>query len=51
MKFDVKKFLPVVVTGLGFGVTLLSNLVEKNNRNEMKEDIKKEILKELSKDK
>jgi hypothetical protein len=37
------------VTILGVAGTLLSNVVDKNNRNTMKDELRKEILDEIAK--
>lgn len=47
-KVDKKKVLSVAVTGLGLAVTLLSGKVESNNREALKDELKKDLLKELS---
>lgn len=47
-KIDPAKALSVTVTVLGVAGTLLSGVVDKNNRNAMKQELKDELLKELS---
>ena len=46
-KERISKALPAVVTILGIVGTLLSNKVEADNRKALKEELKKELLKEL----
>lgn len=48
IKIDPGKALGYTVTALGLMVTLLSNKAEEYNRNAMKEELKKDILKDLS---
>ena len=47
-KVDGKKVLSVAVTGLGLALTLLNNKVESNNRQALKDELKDELLKELT---
>lgn len=47
LKIDGAKALSIGVTVLGVVGTLLSNIVDNNNRKEMKGEIKDELLKEL----
>lgn len=53
MKINIKKVLsnalPVLATVFTVGGMVLSNAAEKNSREEMKEDIKKELLEDLNK--
>lgn len=51
IKIDPKKVLSIGVTVLGVAGTLLSSKVEANNRQTMKEELKNELLNELSKGK
>lgn len=48
---DSKTALKVGSTVIGIAGLLISNLVDKNNRNDMKEELKKELLDEISKEK
>lgn len=48
-KLNSAKLLSMGVAALGVIGTILSNVVESNNRKEMKEEIKKELLDEISK--
>lgn len=48
-KMDPTKILSIGVTLLGIAGTLLSNKVESNNRKIMKDELKKEIMKEILK--
>ena len=48
-KIDPTKVLSIAVTVLGIAGTLLSNMVESNNRKTMKSELKDEIMKELAK--
>lgn len=48
-KIDPAKGLSIFVTILGVAGTLLSNKVEENARKTMKDEVKKEVLDELSK--
>ena len=48
-KMDPTKALSLVVTALGVAGTILSNKVESNSKKAMKEELKNELLKELSK--
>lgn len=50
-KIDSTKALSIIVTVLGVMGTLLSNKVDMDNRNAMKDELRKEILDELSKSK
>jgi len=47
-KVDLGKVAAVTSTIIGVAGVLLSNVVEKNNRNDMKAQLKDEILKELA---
>ena len=47
-KIDSAKVLSLVVTGLGVAGTILSSKVQSNDRKAMKEELKNELLKELS---
>lgn len=49
LKFDGAKALSIGVTVLGVVGTLLSSKVDSNNRKAMKNELKDELLKELSK--
>lgn len=51
IKIDPAKALSWGVTGLGIVLTLLSNKVDDNNRKALKDELKGELLKELSSDK
>lgn len=51
MKVNIGKIATIASTVLGVAGVLLSNVVDKNNRSEMKDEIKAEILKEISKEK
>lgn len=51
IKIDSAKVLSIAVTALGVAGTLLSNKVQANDRKAMKEELKKELLNEISKDK
>lgn len=51
MKVNISKIATVASTILGVAGVLLSNVVDKSNRNEMKDEIKTEILKEIAKEK
>lgn len=48
MKIDTGKILGLLVTGLGVVATLLSGKAEDVNRQIMKDELKKELLEELS---
>lgn len=48
MKIDTGKILGLLVTGLGVVATLLSGKAEDINRQTMKNELKKELLEELS---
>ena len=48
-KMDPTKILSIGVTVLGITGTLLSNVVESNNRKKMMDELKKELMKELLK--
>ena len=48
-KIDGKKVLSVVVTGLGVAGTLLATKVDSNNREALKNQLKEELMQELSK--
>ena len=48
MKIDTGKILGLLVTGLGVAATLLSGKAEDVNRQTMKDELKKELLEELS---
>ena len=50
-KFDTAKALSITVTVLSVAGTLLSNKVDSDNRKAMKAELKRELLKELSKKK
>ena len=50
-KIDSTKALSIIVTVLAVMRTLLSNKVDMDNRNAMKDELRKEILDELSKSK
>lgn len=47
-KIDPAKALSWGVTGLGIVLTLLSSKVDDNNRKAMKDELKADLLKELS---
>lgn len=47
-KIDAAKLLSIGVTVLGVAGTLLSSVVESNNRKSMKAEITEEVLKELT---
>ena len=47
-KIDASKALSIFVVGLGVAGSLLSTKVDANNRKEMKNELKDELLKELS---
>lgn len=51
IKIDPAKALSWGVTGLGIVLTLLSNKVDDNNRKALKDELKADLLKELSSDK
>lgn len=51
MKFDSKKAVKIGSFAIGVASLLISNLVSKNERAEMKGELRDEILKELSKGK
>ena len=51
IKFDSAKLLSVAVTVIGVAGTLLSSKVESNARKTMKDELRKEILDEISKSK
>lgn len=51
IKIDSKKALKVGSTVIGIAGLLIGNLVDKNDRNDMKAELKDEILKEMSKPK
>lgn len=51
IKFDGTKVLSVAVAALGIAGTLLSNKVDSNNRKAMKDELKKELLDEITKGK
>lgn len=46
-KIDAKKLLPLLGGALTLAGALVSNKIDSNNRNEMKAEIKDEVLKEL----
>lgn len=48
-KIDSKKVLSVIVTGLGVAGTLLATKVDSNNREALKNQLKEELMQELSK--
>lgn len=48
LKFDSTKALSITVTGLALLGTLLSNVVQSNDRKAMKNELKDELLKELT---
>lgn len=47
IKFDSKKVLPVVSMVIGAAGMLLSNKIDSNNRENMKAELKEELLKDL----
>ena len=49
IKIDPAKILNVTVTVLGVAGTLLASKVEANNRKDMKDELKEELLKEITK--
>ena len=49
IKIDLTKILNVTVTVLGVVGTLLASKVEANNRKVMKDELKEELLKEITK--
>lgn len=49
IKIDSTKVLGIAVTVLGIAGTLLSNKVEENKMNELKSELKDEILKDIKK--
>ena len=49
IKIDSKKALKIGSTVIGIAGLLVSNLVSKNDRADMKNELKDEILKEMSK--
>lgn len=51
MKFDSKTALKVGSFAIGVASLIVSNLVGKNERAEMKAELRDEVLKELSKNK
>lgn len=51
IKIDSKKALKIGSTVVGIVVLLIDNLVSKNEREDMKADIIKELSKDLSKEK
>lgn len=46
---NIGKVATIASTVLGVAGVLLSNVVDKNNRNDMKNELKDELLKELTK--
>lgn len=48
MKKKVGKVLPIIIGGLGVVVNLLGYYKDQNDRDELKEEIKKEILDEIN---
>lgn len=48
MKIDSKKALKVVGMAISVAGLLISNLVNKNDRDDLKNELKDEILKEVS---
>lgn len=48
-KIDGKKALKIVSTVIGVAGLLIGNLVTKNDRDDMKNELKDEILKEIAK--
>lgn len=50
IKMDSAKALSIAVTVLGVAGTLLSNKVQANDRKAMKEELKRELLDEISKE-
>lgn len=50
-KIDPTKAFSIAATVLGLAETLISVVVDNNNRNTMKQEIKAEVLKELSNEK
>ena len=48
ISIDRGKALGLLVTGLGVVVTILNSEVESNNRKTMKDELKKELLEELT---
>lgn len=51
MKIDSGKLLKIGSAVVGVAGLLLSNMVESNSRKEMKDEIKKELADEMSKEK
>lgn len=51
INFDSKKALKIGSTVIGIAGLLISNLVSKNERDEMKEELKQELLDEMKEDK
>lgn len=52
MKVKVNpKVLSILVSGLGVAGAVLSSIVEKNEKNALKDELRKEILDEISKTK
>lgn len=49
IKIDGKKALKIGSTVIGVAGLLIGNLVSKNDRDDMKNELKDEILKEISK--
>ena len=48
MGFLSGKVLGLIATGLGLAVTVITNLADEKSRKEMKDELKKEIMEELS---
>lgn len=49
IKIDGKKALKIGSTVIGVAGLIISNLVSKNDRDDLKSELKEEILKEISK--
>ncbi len=49
IKIDPAKVLSITVTTLGVAGTILSSVVQKNDRQAMKDELKAELVKELTK--
>lgn len=47
-KIDVSKILPIVVGALNIAVMVLSNVIDTNEKQAMKNELKEEILKDLN---
>lgn len=51
IKIDLKKVLPMVGGALTLAGMFVSSKIDSNNRNDLKEELKKEVLAELTSDK